>query len=89
MTQLKTRSKLCQFFSYLAYVDVRALCVNLWVVEGENSRVEAMGESNSVTGIVLRHDIGLLAVLALSTKAEYLSRQQVGALLVDLGVDDG
>ena len=48
-----------------------------------------MGESNSVTGIVLRHDIGLLAVLALSTKAEYLSRQQVGALLVDLGVDDG
>ena len=67
----------------LANVDVRALRVDLRVVEVQDRRVETIGECDGVASVVLLHDVCLGAVLALSAEAESLTGLKVRARLID------
>jgi len=71
----------------LADVNVRALRINLRVVEREQRAVDGVRGCDVFAGVIRTDDIRCLAILAGGAKAEGVSRDEVAAGRVDGRVD--
>jgi len=67
----------------LANVDVRAIFINLRIIEGEDGAVKVKGGVDPLAGVVFYDNVGSGAVLARVSKAKIFTRHEVGAIGVD------